>query len=1390
MPSSPGPPAYQRRPRRFVYRGISLLPQDALAEGKAAFAENVRAYQEGTVEPRYGLVAVTDTPLAGPVHSLFRLNDPTPGAAAAALLFVGVGGGLHAGGLNGPFTPIDTGYSGDPLVALAAQPVNAPQPWVYVADTARQRKVNSALDVVPIGLAPPLAPPSAQLAAPEITFLNPIATAGWTSYGNTQGSGGESAPTPMPLVSRVDTTITHRLYDEGADGMASVAAADTAGIIPGITVDIGASPDLIVQDVLPPVGTTTIAAILYDQGTSGLCTIQPAGGFGIGQVEVPLPDELRRRQEGTDATGQARGRTPPPGAVTTGRAVPRTGPSPAGPAPPRVTITRPVDYPVNALVLLDGIEVVRILSVAVGADGVMSFRCHTTNTFGAGATIAGLASFRVFLPTTEPVGAPITAQAVEAIFTPPDAENRWVGGIQGALINGPRDFSRVGSQATQPDDLLRFGLKISRLSKVESVRLLIDMDPEPGVTFERNYYVYEWRASDLVTAVHAQSEAAAGLISDAQARAVDRAAVEDSYRDQYGQGTTSGARRRPPGAQTTGRAVPRDATLAAGSAISRQLALGNNVWMVLECRIRDLMRIGTDTALTYRELRNAAILVQTRGTTEPITLQFTDGYLIGGYGPDVGRTLPPYVYRVRPRSTLTGERGNPSPLMRAGVVPRRGKVLLSAAPSADPHCDRLDWFRFGGTLTHWTYLGTSENTGNPVTFADTFADGQIDGGDTLRVDLFQPWPTSDRPRSGRCRVAGTAVEWMSGDQFDSRWAADTGILVNGQATSLYQSPTSSTRLSVHDNVGAGEDVPFELPAPTLLAQPLPALWGGPIGSVWFHFACGDVIDPGTVRWTHGNDPDATSDAHVVTVTAASEPLMNGCFYDGVPYVFSTERPYRLVYDPGGISAFRAVETACSRGLASRWGLAVGDDAIYFLASDGIYATAGGAEAVSLIDPDLRPLFPQEGAEAEPVRGLHPIDFSQPDRLRLTYVDQFLYFDYVDVQGHDRTLVYEPAFQRWTPDVYASGIRSRLSEPGLQAGDQTVGTAAGHLRRYDVAALADVDDPFSWALWTPWEHGDDPRAFKQWGDMVLDLHPGSGPGVTVAPVFANGATVLPDQTIGAGGIARDTYLVELQAGEGVLARNAGLQIRGSSGGGATRPRLYLWEPSWVVKAVSVARRATDWDDLGYKGAKFVQGIVIRANTFGQDKTLRVQQDGGDAGTDALTLTLNHDGDVTREYPSAVQGAPGWTPFVTHQVRLIGDDDVPWLLLDWRWVFEPAPELVTQWETQYTAHDLPGVFSIRDAVIAHESTCPIRLRVRYDDGPESFYMIAPSGGIYRRDYVVIEAGKGIAVQYQLRSARPFRIYKRDCSVRIYGWGATGGYVQTTPFGGPHREDGAGI
>lgn len=389
-------------------------------------------------------------------------------------------------------------------------------------------------------------------------------------------------------------------------------------------------------------------------------------------------------------------------------------------------------------------------------------------------------------------------------------------------------------------------------------------------------------------------------------------------------------------------------------------------------------------------------------------------------------------------------------------------------------------------------------------------------------------------------------------------------------------------------------------------------------------------------------------------------------------------------------------------------------------------------------------------------------------------------------GPAATLILDTVAKRWMYDKSdKTEIWTRLEEPGVGVYDQMVGGRDGVLYQYDLDAIQDDDTDIPWDVWTPWPDAGAPRLEKQWGDIAVGLDAaGSVAGITATPVAQDGAVGETAVVLGQNESGRQSYIVDMVSGGGVIARNLGVRFSGAMQSADTaRPRLFWWEPSYLPKGPSIARRATDWDTLGYTGAKFIQGVIIRANTFGVDKTVNVQRDGGQI---ALTLTLNHAGEVQKAYPLA---SGGWTPFVSELVRLEGIDDRDWLLLDYRFVWEPAPELATQWETQFTSAEWPGFGTVRDMVFAYEATADFTLVYTADDVQQS-YTIPANGGAYSRFYFPFQPNKGKAIKFQWKTAEPGRIYKRDCSVRTQGWGEPGGYRIQSVFGGPSRTSGAEI
>lgn len=511
---------YSRITQRFYFAGLSLMPIDALGAGKLPFVRNVRSYQEGTLQPRDGSVQISTTAVAGGgyVHTLARLNDPTPFAGHAAIRLAGAGGALSSAPPQAGLTPwvysqIDTGYSGDPLSIVMATPVRSPQPWAYIYDRSRQRKTNTNGVLSGIGLIQPSVvstEPTVRLGKPGITVINDFNAVGtWVPAG--------SIAAVATAESRVNTAIQAILYDNGAgaDSYASIQPVNIAFIGNGTLLTLAGVEAVVVTDVCVAIATTTIAAIQYDNpGGPGLCTIQPTASLGTGQLDGPDPILLDQRYgyDKSIGTWQAAGAPPVPGGAP---------PLPSDPsallATQGLSRVRQLDFPVNCLVTLNGAETVRILSVAVGPNGIQSFRCNTVGTYAAGQAITGVASLRAYVVGNYGPGATMTANAIGNSITPTQTANQEVGGIQNpnVVVNG----ALVGALATTPDDEIHLSIKIDFLAPVQEIRVYLDVDATTN-DFLHNYYMAVWRANDIIAAIQAANAAATGLLQDSRENAI------------------------------------------------------------------------------------------------------------------------------------------------------------------------------------------------------------------------------------------------------------------------------------------------------------------------------------------------------------------------------------------------------------------------------------------------------------------------------------------------------------------------------------------------------------------------------------------------------------------------------------------------------------------------------------------------------------------------------------------------------------------------------------------------------------------------------------------------------------------------------------------------------
>jgi len=102
--------------------------------------------------------------------------------------------------------------------------------------------------------------------------------------------------------------------------------------------------------------------------------------------------------------------------------------------------------------------------------------------------------------------------------------------------------------------------------------------------------------------------------------------------------------------------------------------------------------------------------------------------------------------------------------------------------------------------------------------------------------------------------------------------------------------------------------------------------------------------------------------------------------------------------------------------------------MFFIAKDGIYATEGGQEQ-SIVENDIKPLFPTYDTPGESVHDYEAVDFTRPDDMRLAYHNDELYFLYIGRDsGTRQELIYDLLKKRWRATDSTVGISDVYSEP--------------------------------------------------------------------------------------------------------------------------------------------------------------------------------------------------------------------------------------------------------------------------------------------------------------------------------------------------------------------------
>ncbi len=1116
---------------------------------------------------------------------------------------------------------------------------------------------------------------------------------------------------------RVSSTIARILYDRGADRWACVQPAAMDDQWQEGMLLEMVGETVIVGKVFPAITSTTVQSIAYDVGATGECCVQ---------------------------------------------------------------LTTPTAGLERDMLLVIGTEPVRVLSVTLGLDQVPSFRCATTGTHSAGETVTGVRSLRAACALTHLAGEALTANYLQLAVA--------ASGLSSVSQAGAKNLAHTTATYQRPmsgEDYIHLSVKVADWASVTEVQIQFDVDAAVN-DFTRNYYYKSVRPPDLLAAVQQTASSLTAQQTAIQRQQIDqltseRDALEASLGSNGGSGTFFGEGlddvRQQRLAQI--RQELDGFTVESGQGpISTEGSTGAAQWTELRIPIQEFQRVGADTT---RDWANVQAWRVTFNTTAAVNVGINAVWFGGTFGPSEAEAGGlNYVYRMR--NSSTGSRSAFSPPARAQVFPRREGVLVRGeALYTDTQSDVIDYFRIGGTLGQYYYVGTAPL--NDPTLLDTLDDGQASRNEIAEFDHWRPWVTNDVPQSGTCDVVGTTARITSG-QLDVDYVRLNEIVIDGKLYTFYANPSSAAQVQLNESGGTLVGVDWKIANPTLEGQPLPVVFGPYAGpSAEFYFGLGDARNPGVLYFTEGNDPEGQSDVGYIELSSPSEPLIGGCLLDGRAFVWSCERSWIILpsFNGGqsaGGSLFYPQETAMGKGLAGPWALAAGD-MLYWVAPDGVWSSKGDAIA-SLTDESLSALFKHDGTyvEGAPFQGVWPAAFDAASlpSLSLAYSKDGLYLTYKGINNAYFSAFYSFLTKGWVEDRFAPGASRFVRAEGAGVDEVLVCGRDGRVYALDSSATSDAGVDIACKMITREENWDDSRAQKQLGDVMVDVNPGSAT-LQALLQLEGGATIVGLDALN--GSERQVFVRDIGAGAGVLATRAALELNWTTSSG--RAYLYEWQPSALAKAAMTMERATDWDKGGYPGAKWLQGVRLVCDTYGAPKTIRVQADGADIAANAQqTFTANGEMVV----------ALSWPPVVCHEMRVIGDDATEWRLLEPpEWIFQPEPESAMYWETQFTSMDQTGYLHIHDVLLAHRSANDIFMAISVDEGAEDTYQVLASGATRRaKTYVPLLAKKGKLFRFRFFSTSPAALYMMDIEVRAKSWGIDGSQYQVVkPFGDLSRTNG---
>jgi hypothetical protein len=218
---------------------------------------------------------------------------------------------------------------------------------------------------------------------------------------------------------------------------------------------------------------------------------------------------------------------------------------------------------------------------------------------------------------------------------------------------------------------------------------------------------------------------------------------------------------------------------------------------------------------------------------------------------------------------------------------------------------------------------------------------------------------------------------------------------------------------------------------------------------------------------------------------------------------------------------------------------------------------------------------------------------------------------------------------------------------------------------------------------------------------------------------------------------------------------------------------VWQPSVIEQPETIYGRSSDWNDGGKLGDKFIQGYEIEADSYGVAKTAALQSSDDLSIHALLEMPATFNGQSVRSFSCS--------PFVSHSVRLVSSDGVPWAVFHEKLVGQPWPSQCLNWQAEMTSLGMVGWGHVREMNIAHVSTADLTLILTFDAWPTITLTIPNSGGVQNKTKVTLPPNKFKLIGLQIFSSAKFRLFADDLELKIKHWGSTEAYQILRPFGG---------